>query len=84
LGLAVAKNPRPWWTRGTPHQVASLAFEVSHRFDNVEFLSAKLGRYRLNHHYNDEGEGFVIYCFAERESAEIFLKSFDGPWITPQ
>lgn len=70
--------------REYPYQVALLACEVRYRFDNVEFLSAKLGRYRLNHSYHDDGEDFIIYCFPEQESAEIFLKAFDGRWITPE
>ncbi|MGO4450145.1 hypothetical protein AB4Y96_14570 [Phyllobacterium sp. TAF24] len=70
--------------RQYPYQVALLAIEVSYRFDNVDFLSRRLGCYRLNHSYYDDGEGFVIYCFPEKDEAEIFLKAFDGHWITPE
>ena len=69
--------------RKYPFQVALLACEVSWRFENVMFLSQKLGCWRLNHKLSVDGEGFVIYCFPRRESAECFLKAFDGEWITP-
>jgi hypothetical protein len=69
--------------REYPFQVALLACEVSWRFDNVMFLSQKLGCWRLNHTLFVDDERFIVYCFPQRDSAECFLKAFDGEWITP-
>jgi hypothetical protein len=70
--------------REYPFQVAVLACEVSWRFDNVMFLAEKLGCWRLNTSLSVDGEGFIIYRFPRKESAECFLKAFDGEWITPE
>jgi hypothetical protein len=69
--------------REYPFQVAVVACEVSWRFENVMFLSQKLGCWRLNHTLFVDDERFIIYCFPQRDSAECFLKAFDGEWITP-
>lgn len=70
--------------REYPFQVAVLACEVSWRFDDVMFLSQKLGCWRLNRSLSVDDEDFVIYCFPKRESAECFLKAFDGEWIATE
>jgi hypothetical protein len=70
--------------REYPFQVAVLACEVSWRFENVMFLAEKIGCWRLNTSLSVDGEGFVIYRFSKKDSAECFLKAFDGEWISPE
>ncbi|PSH56730.1 hypothetical protein CU100_15390 [Phyllobacterium endophyticum] len=48
------------------------------------FLADKLGAWRPHRSLSVDGEGFIIYRFHKKESAECFLKAFDGEWITPE
>ena len=70
--------------RSYPFQVALLADGVRYQFDNVLFLSHKLGCSALGFHIYSDGEHYNIYCFPTESAAEVFLKAFDGVWITPR
>ncbi|RCW78049.1 hypothetical protein C7476_13117 [Phyllobacterium bourgognense] len=39
---------------------------------------------RLGFDIYSDGEHYNIYCFRTESAAEVFLKAFDGEWITSQ
>lgn len=67
-----------------PFHVALHCADVKLHFDTVNSLSRQLGCYRLNRTVYVHPERYTVFMFSEQQSAECFLKAFEGEWIAPE
>lgn len=64
---------------GWPHQVALEArLSMGDRYYTVHFFCNDLSLCPRGHHFYRDGKDFNVYCFAEREHAELFRQRFGG------
>jgi hypothetical protein len=79
-------------TKGTidrewPHQVALPAEKCTHpNYTNHRAFckGLDLSLCERGHFFYREGMGFNVFCFAEREHAQMFLMHFGGEVIDPK
>jgi hypothetical protein len=80
--LSKSKIDREW-----PHQVALRADDCTgHNYRTIHYyiLAEKLSHWSRGHHFNRDGVGFNVHCFADREHAERFSGRFGGEIINPK
>lgn len=65
--------------RGWPFQVALEArLSMGDRYYTVHYFCKDLSLCPRGHHFYRDGKDFNVYCFAEREHAELFRAKFGG------
>src|SRR5262245_39394832 len=77
--MTKAQIDREW-----PHQVAlSAQFVCGRNKAIIDRFCRDLTVCPRHHYYQQGGERYVVYCFAERGDAEFFQMHFDGTLMDP-
>jgi len=69
--------------RDYPHQVALSAETVQAYFFAIRQIGENLGMAPRGHSVRHNGKSYVVYCFADRVSAEQFREHFNGESFDP-
>ncbi len=71
--------------RGWPHQVALLSrLCMGENFMTHRFFCRDLSLCDRGHGFVRDGHDFSVFCFAEREHAEMFQQRFGGELMCPK
>lgn len=71
--------------RGWPHQVAVEARLCrGEQYMTKYFFASELGVCERGHAFRRNDTDYVVYCFAERAHAELFMAKFGGTLYDPK